>query len=179
VTGSSIPNKLLTGEQIVGLLSTPKYTNDNGAIRTNTVIARVRAINGPAVDKRSNPTNEFAFRYQLESEVTPVYPAPVYTTDKTKAYQYWFNNWDNGSANPVYHLNIETNLHNLLLTIRWPVFEQGNTWGVGRNRRILRTLVNGQTYWTQQDFDERRTNYNLAHPNTYQYVGNDELPKQP
>ena len=183
--GSSNPNKLLTGEQIVGLLSTAKYTNSGGTILTNSVIARVRAINGPAVDKKSN-TNEFAFRYQLESEVTPVMAAPVYTTDKTKAYQYWTEDgklWGEsslnvgGDYNQAYHLNLATNLHNLRLTMRWPVFEQGTTWGVGRNHRTLRSLINGQTQWTLQDRSENRTNYNLAHPNTYQYVGLDELPK--
>jgi len=172
-TGTSNPNKLFTGEQIVGLLSTAKYTNAGGTILTNSVIARVRAINGPAIDKRK-PTNEFVFRYQLEPEVTPVYAAPVYTKDQKDAYGFWN---ENGTPDIPYHLNIATNLHNLRLTFRWPVFEQGNTWGVGRNRRTVRALMNGQTAWTVQDVDEKRTNYNLAHPNTYQYVGIDELPK--
>src|SRR5438132_13553918 len=39
VTGTTNPNKILTAEQIVGLLSTPKYTNDNNKILTNSVIA--------------------------------------------------------------------------------------------------------------------------------------------
>jgi hypothetical protein len=110
--------------------------------------------------------------------------APVYTTDKTKAYQYWTEDgklWGEsslnvgGDYNQAYHLNLATNLHNLRLTMRWPVFEQGTAWGVGRNHRTLRSLINGQTQWTLQDRSENRTNYNLAHPNTYQYVGLDAL----
>jgi type II secretory pathway pseudopilin PulG len=179
--GSSNPNRLFTGEQIVGLLSTAKYTNTGAQILSNSVIARVRAINGPAVDK-SKLTNEFVFRYQLESEVTPVYPAPVYTSDKKTAYKYWIQNgklWGEslGDADAAYHLNVATNLHNLRLTLRWPVFEQGNTWGVGRNHRTLVSLINGQTRWTTQDTNENRIVYMRAHPNTYQYVGIDELPK--
>src|SRR5207253_979750 len=137
----------------------------------NSVVAGVRAINGPAIDKRK-PTNEFAFRYQLESEVTPTYSAPVDTTSKTAAYRFWTVEGDDRT----YQLNVRTNLHNLRLTMRWPVFEQGNTWGVGRNRRTVRTLVNGRTTYTPRDEAEGRTNYNLAHPNNYQYVGIDQLP---
>ncbi|HEY6226637.1 MAG TPA: type II secretion system protein [Verrucomicrobiae bacterium] len=164
---STVPDKLDTPEQIVGLLSTPKYELVRGVVMTNSVIARVRAINGPAVDK-TKPTNEFVFRYQLESEVTPVYPAPVDTKNSKDAYQYWIG--DNGNPAVPYHLNVATNLHNLRLTMRWPVFEQGNTWGVGRNRKTIRALVNGQTEPTVSDFTEGHTNFNVAHPNTYQYV---------
>jgi hypothetical protein len=54
--------------------------------------------------------------------------------------------------------------------MRWPVFEQGATWGVGRNRKTIRALINGQTSLTVRDFTEGHTNFNVAHPNTYQYV---------
>jgi hypothetical protein len=163
-----VNSQIKTGEQIVGLLSTLKYTNDSGKILTNSVIARVRAINGPAVDKRK-PTNEFVFRYQLESEVTPVSPAPVYTPGKTDSekYQFW---QDTGANNVPYHLNVAGNLSNIRLTFRWPVFEQGNTWGVGRNRRTVRSLANGRMTPTARDDVEHHTNYHLAHPNNYQYV---------
>jgi hypothetical protein len=164
-----------TSEQIIGLLSTPKYQAVRGIILTNSVLARVRAINGPAIDKtKPNPTNEFAFRYQLESEVTPVYAAPVNTQNKNSAYQFWT---DYGASAAPYHLNLATNLHNLRLTMRWPVFEQGTTWGVGRNHRTIRALANGQMTPTVRDQIEGHTNYTTPHPNIYQYVGIDQLPK--
>src|SRR5688500_6009550 len=75
--------QLTSAEHIIGLLSTPKYTAAKGGIITNIVTARVRAINGPAMDMRNPRTNEFVFRYQLEPEVTPVYAAPVYTKGST------------------------------------------------------------------------------------------------
>lgn len=167
-TGTS-PNRLLNGEQIVGLLSTPKYMDlGGGSILTNSVIARVRAINGPAVEK-GKTTNEFAFRYQLESEVTPVYAAPIYTAgNNAQKYQFWSD--ASGLPNVPYQLTLATNLHNVRLTMRWPVFEQGNTWGVGRNKRTVRTLASGQIVPTERDRVEGHTNYSLARPNMYEYV---------
>lgn len=164
-----------SAEQIIGLLSTPKYQlGSDGKVVTNSVIARVRAINGPAAD-HTKPTNQFAFRYQIESEVTPVYPAPIYTPSQKDATQFWTG--DNGNLAVPYHLSVSTNLHNLRLTMRWPVFEQGTSWGVGRNRKTMRVLMNGQTLPTLRDEIEGRTNYNVAHPNTYQYVTIQPQPK--
>jgi len=171
---SNVPDKLNTGEQIVGLLSTPKYQDDGSGKKffTNTVTARVRAINGPAVDK-IRPTNEFAFRYQLEPEITPAFAAPIYTKSASQPFQFWTD--EQGKIAEPYHRALATNLHNLRLTMRWPVFEQGSGWGVGRNRKTMRALINGQTMPTQRDIDqnhhliEGRTN-TTAHPNTYQYV---------
>jgi type II secretory pathway pseudopilin PulG len=166
---STVADKLNTAEQIVGLLSIPKYVygTDGSILDTNIVVARVRAINGPAVDKLK-PTNEFAFRYQLEPEITPAYTAPLYTKDSKNALKFWTD--ENGNVAEPFHRSVATNLHNLRLTMRWPVFEQGSSWGVGRNRKTLRSLINGQTIPTVRDQIEGHTNYNVAHPNTYQYV---------
>jgi type II secretory pathway pseudopilin PulG len=174
---STTPDKLTTSEQIIGLLSTPKYVLQNNNTITNIVTARVRAINGPALDMRNPRTNEFVFRYQLEPEVTPVYAAPVYSggSKVNEKYQFWFDAY--GSLNYPYHLALATNLHNLRLTLRWPVFEQGTGWGVGRNKRTIRTVSNGRVTATAQDQLERRTNFALPHPNNYQYVSIEDLPK--
>src|SRR5688572_19668800 len=51
-------SQIVSSEQIIGLLSTPKYTNANGTVLTNVVTARVRAINGPAIDMKNPRTNE-------------------------------------------------------------------------------------------------------------------------
>lgn len=169
--------QLVNAEHIIGLLSTPKYVEQKGGIITNVVTARVRAINGPALDMRNPRTNESVFRYQLEPEVTPVYAAPVYTKGSTTQdkYQYWFDAY--GTSNPGYQLSLATNLHNLRLTLRWPIFEQGNSWGVGRNKRTIRTVANGRVTPTFQDELEGRTNFAMPHPNNYQYVSIEDLPK--
>lgn len=169
--------RLLNAEHIIGLLSTPKYGVQGSTTVTNIVTARVRAINGPALDMRNPRTNEFAFRYQLEPEVTPVYAAPIYTDGSklNEKYQFWFDAY--GSLNQPYHLALSTNLHNLRLTLRWPVFEQGTGWGVGRNKRTIRSVANGRITPTIQDELENRTNFAVPHPNTYQYVSIEDLPK--
>jgi type II secretory pathway pseudopilin PulG len=177
-SSSTVPDKLTTGEQIIGLLSTPKYTPDTGgAVITNIVTARVRAINGPALDMRNPRTNEVVFRYQLEPEVTPVYAAPVYTkgANLDQKYQYWTDAYLTREY-PA-QLALATNLHNLRLTLRWPVFEQGTSWGVGRNKRTVRSVATGRVTATAQDVLEKRTNFALPHPNNYQYVSIEDLPK--
>src|SRR5687768_3852825 len=63
-------SQIKSSEQIIGLLMTPKYQVTNNTLVTNVVRARVRAINGPAIDMKNPRGNEFVFRYQLESEVT-------------------------------------------------------------------------------------------------------------
>jgi type II secretory pathway pseudopilin PulG len=64
----------LVGRQIIGLLSTPKYTRNLSGIVTNsvTVTARVRAISGSAVEKGFGAPPDIAFRYLLASEVIPL-----------------------------------------------------------------------------------------------------------
>jgi type II secretory pathway pseudopilin PulG len=181
-SSSTVPDKLTTGEQIIALLTRPKYTSENNEIITNIVTARVRAINGPALDMRNPRTNEVAFRYQLEPEVTPVYAAPVYTkgANLDQKYQYWTDAYL--TRDYPTHLALATNLHNLRLTLRWPVFEQGTSWGVGRNKRTVRSVATGRVTPTAQDrlegreLIEGRTN-SMPHPNNYQYVSIEDLPK--
>jgi type II secretory pathway pseudopilin PulG len=156
--------QIFTGEQIVGLLSTPKYTNSGGKVYTTTVFARVRAINGPAIDKTSPKTRDFAFRYRMESEVTSVQAAPL-SADKNNPYGFSLE------GSEVYERTISTNLQNLRLTFRWPLYERGDSWDWGSNRRTVRALLNGQFKATPVDVaNQRDTNHFFAHPNTYEYV---------
>ncbi len=141
--------EIRSGEQIIGLLSTPKRALVGNEVVTNVVTARVRALNGPAIEK-GNPTNEFSFRYELQTEVVPVLRTPPGAA----------------SVDPNFDRNVATNLHDLRVTLRWPVFEQGPTnWGVGRNRRSMRALMNGQLVASTVD-----TNYYFVMPNVYAYV---------
>ena len=125
------PNWLTNGIQIVGLLSTPKLERlSDGSFRSNSVVARVRAISGVAVDQ-SQFNNELAFRYLLRSEVLPFSQRPPGLAP---------NNL--GELRRAEHLF--NNLHDVRLTLRWPLFQKGNQWETGRGRKTFRTLVPGE-----------------------------------
>src|SRR5690606_16240657 len=119
ITNLTSPGKTVTFENnaatplrpidVIALLSTPKK---NGS-ETNRVLARIKAITGPAAEK-GPLTNEFSFRYQLQVEITP----------------HWL---------PM----LEANLHDARITLRWPVVERGNGWFVGNNRKSFRASMAG------------------------------------
>src|SRR5712671_8050349 len=77
-TSASREPTLTNGQNIIALLTYPKYTSSqNGNLFTNRVTARVRAITGSAAEKgRTAGARDFAFAYQVISEVVPlrVYP---------------------------------------------------------------------------------------------------------
>jgi hypothetical protein len=163
--------EIRSGEQIIGLLSTPKYqTNNPTKMVTNTVIAYVRAINGPAAEK-GNPTNEFAFRYRLQSEVIPLLATPPGVSDNNNRENEHANGYllDSGLGLATLHdLNVMTNLHQIRLSMRWPLFQQGTNWTYGGNRRTVRGMINGQL---QPVFTDKGTDTNFfVAPNTYAYV---------
>ena len=57
-------------QDIVGLLSTPKYTlGNNGQIVTNSVGAIIRPVNGPSFERE--PGNELGLRYFLSASLVP------------------------------------------------------------------------------------------------------------
>lgn len=149
-------NQIISGEQIVGMLLTPKYMADGNTTNliTNTVIARVRAINGPAVEK-GNPFNEFSFRYELRPELVSLAPTPVNGSN------FW---------GTVHDQNVASNYHQLRLTLRWPMFQQGNTYGVGRNRRTVRTAVNGKLAAINAETLPGTNGFIFVQPNVYAYV---------
>lgn len=142
--------QLTNGQQIVTLLSTPKYlplpplpyelygvrvksdpTPD--LILVSTVSAIVRSMNGVAADKdyRNLNQRDFAFKYLLRSEIVPQV-APAIAEANAGAFAF-----------PRSFL-LTNQLHHLNLTLSWPVFERGaNQWQVGGNRKTLRTLVAG------------------------------------
>lgn len=143
-------SQIVSGQQIIGLLTTPKYVkvSDTETV-TNIVTARVRAINGPAIEK-GNPKNEFTFRYELRSEVTANLALPdTYISDSSTVFDRTFNTV------------VTSNLYHLRLNMRWPMFQQGDSYGVGRNRRTMRALINGKLAGTNEFF---------VQPNRYEYV---------
>ena len=40
--------------------------------------------------------------------------------------------------------NLIQSLYNLRLTMRWPLYQRGSGWDVGRYRRTVATLVSGE-----------------------------------
>lgn len=128
--GTSVP--LTNGLHIVSLLSTPKYERlPNNTYRLNTVVTRMRSISGGAMEK-SAQMEDFAFRYEMITEIIPFTNVPPQTT---------FNMPYNEVLRSI---NLAQNLYDVRLTVRWPLFERGSTWNVGRYRRTLRTLVSGE-----------------------------------
>ena len=119
----------LLGRQIIGLLSTPKYSRNLNGIVTNivTVTARVRAISGSAVEKGFGAPPDIAFRYLLTSEVIPVESHFPGSTNSADRFQ---------------HAAMQANLHEIRLTFRWPVLPNGTNTGSGR--RSFSALVAGR-----------------------------------
>jgi prepilin-type N-terminal cleavage/methylation domain-containing protein len=163
VTNSASPwygvTNFRTSDDIIGLLTYPKYTMLNGRLTTNAVAAKFRAMTGSASDKgRSAGARDFAFSYVVNSEVAPYAAyAPVVT------------NWTASGlaasemaarSNRWMHANLlATNLYELRLTLRWPVRPDGTT---GNNAQTFRTLVTGSLH------QQTRTNFYFL-PSNYGY----------
>jgi hypothetical protein len=100
-------------------------------ILSNHVVAYVNAISGSAAEKY--PQNDpavrgTAFKYRLTSEVVP------YSFFDTNVFSYDTNYLR-------LYRNLETNLHELRLTFRWPLLPNGE---VGRGgRQSFRAMVSG------------------------------------
>jgi hypothetical protein len=151
--------KALTPTDVVALLSTPKYNYDkNGNALTNRVTARVKAITGPAAEKGSL-TNEFSFRYELQSEIVPSGPLML-TTNIT-------------AGSIFYDLARRKNLHEVRLVLRWPLMQRGNEWLVGNNRKTFRGMVAG-TYIPATNFNSVLPSSNLfvLAPNKFEVISN-------
>jgi type II secretory pathway pseudopilin PulG len=122
----------LSGETLVGLLSTPTSPYEQGV---SNVVAWVRALNAPAINL-DDDAREVAFRYQVTIENLPFLAYPPSLTNLI-------------STNELARLtNLQTNLHEVRLTFRWPLFRDSVTAPqnarVGLRRRTFRTLVAGR-----------------------------------
>jgi type II secretory pathway pseudopilin PulG len=124
-------NRLTNGQQIVGLLSTPKIERlANGSLRQNSVSARIRAMNGVAGEK-GRLNDDLAFRYVLVSEVMPFsHRPPTFVPGSLQEF--------------AFSTNLYNNLYDVRLTLRWPLFQRGAVWDTGRARKSFRTLINGE-----------------------------------
>jgi type II secretory pathway pseudopilin PulG len=132
------------GVRIVGLLSTPRYTDlvqAPLAYTSNYVIASVRAMSGMAGEKAPQPLdpNGLAFTYRLVSEVATYSDfSPRWTNYNEPRISVTESNARYNAA-VVMH-NLQANLHDVRLIFRWPLFQNGD---VGPKRQIFRTTVSG------------------------------------
>jgi hypothetical protein len=132
--GTSVPIMALTnGAHIIGLLSTPEYTDLNfnptnnlfNGGYSNYVVAYVHSLSGTAVEKppQDNPILVGdSFGYKIISENVPV------AVDTNALYL-------------PYNQQLTANLRELRLTFLWPLLPSGN---VGSGRQTFRTTVAGR-----------------------------------
>ena len=85
-------------------------------LRSNHVVAYLRALSGPASEKfpqRDTNVQDVSFSYRFISEIF---------------------------TNTPYARNLRTNLNEVRLLFRWPLFPNGNT---GNGRQVYRSQVGG------------------------------------
>lgn len=136
-----IGGSIRTGQEIVGLLSVPRFTPNGNGHWTNTVRAFVRAISGMAAEKTRK--NDFAFSYRLTSELSPLDPQGGIRT-----------NWnelnlpapEKALRQALFRraLAFGENAYDLRLNLDWPVYVNKDGLQVGANRRTFRTIVSGR-----------------------------------
>ena len=135
---SSVGLPLTNGVNIIGLLSTPEYTDNNGMpIATlinggysNYVFAYVHSLSGPAVEKPPQNNQIMvgdSFGYKLICENVPV------AVDT--------NIFNLPIAQQLYARQLTANMHELRLTFLWPLLPNGSA---GNGRHTFRTTVAGQ-----------------------------------
>jgi type II secretory pathway pseudopilin PulG len=130
------PSFLTNGMNIVGLLSTPEYTDNSGNPTNNLfsggysnhIVAYVHSMSGPAIEKPPQNNDIVvgdSFGYRILCVNAPV------AAD---------NNSLTNSYNS-YNRQLAANLHELRLTFLWPQQPNGK---VGPRRQTFRTMVAGQ-----------------------------------
>ncbi|HKI69508.1 MAG TPA: type II secretion system protein [Verrucomicrobiae bacterium] len=146
-------------QAIIGLLSTPKYvaTNLPGGFVTNFVTANVLAISGNASEKppqTNSSVRDLAFAYRLMSEVVPY---QSFSTNSTNFGAYSDpQDWVPRSNAWLVARSLQTNLYEVRLTFRWPLYPNGH---VGNGAQTFRTMVsstlmasNGLYFFQPNDF---------------------------
>jgi len=181
--GAATPTQfpINNGYRIVGLLSTPKYTdaraiNKNVTFVSNYVVAYVRAMSGSATDKmpQTNPDmRDLALNYRMVSEIVPyTYFEPDwtnYTAYTNVVAPRTANDWIWRSNTWMIARNTETNLYDFRLVFRWPLIP-GNR--PEPKRQIFRTMLSGSLILTNDPYPigsptAAITNLYFFQPRTY------------
>ncbi len=132
---------LTNGLHIIGLLGTPEFTDSSfnptnnlfSGGYSNHIVAYVRSISGPAVEKPPQDNQIIqsdAFGYRLYCVNAPV----AMDTNMFNVSLY-----PNGP--PAYSKQLAANLHELRLTFLWPQLPNGK---LGNGRQTYRVLIGGQ-----------------------------------
>ena len=159
-SGSSSSYPLNSGYRIVGLLSTPKFVpyGDSGGrggsssgYYSNHVVAYVHSLSGPASEKfpqNNGDLQDLGFSYRLMPEVI------TYGTYHDPSF---------GNPQP---LNVQSNLHELRLTFRWPLVDPKGK--AGPMQQSFRSIVGGSLQATNE-FGYPNKEYTLYffQPRTY------------
>lgn len=144
---SRFSEPITNGANIIGLMSTPEFVDDNGhAIPSlsysspsysNHIVAYVYSINGPAVEKPPQANNSLvrqdSFAYRILCVNAPV---PMDTN---------LFGLDPGDPRRIYAEQLSANLRDLRLTFLWPQLPNG---ALGPGRQTFRTLVAGPLVMT-------------------------------
>lgn len=138
---TNAPSALNSGTNIIGLLSAPEFTDLYGNPTNNLlsggysnhIVASVRSISGPAVEKPPQDNDivrgdSFSYRLYCVNAAVPV-DTNVFNTAV----------YPNGP--PAYIQLLNANLHELRLTFLWPLQPSGS---LGPGRQTFRALVGGQ-----------------------------------
>ena len=138
---------LTNGAHIIGLLTTPKYTNGpigNRIYTSNYVVAYVRSMSGPASEKfpQSNPDmRDLGFNYRMVPEICPfAYFEPDWTNFTFYTNSAVASDWQWRSNRWMLSRNDVQNSYDLRLIFRWPLYPNGDT---GPKRQVFRTVVSG------------------------------------
>jgi prepilin-type N-terminal cleavage/methylation domain-containing protein len=135
---------ITNGLRVIGLLSTPEFTDILGHPTNNVfsggysnhILATVRSISGPAVEKPPQDNDIIqsdSFGYRLYCVNAPV-------AMDTNILNLAVNNFSR-----VYGNQLSENLHELRLTFLWPVQPNGR---LGTGRQTYRVLIGGQIMQT-------------------------------
>jgi type II secretory pathway pseudopilin PulG len=199
VAGSPTAGAPLTnGMNIIGLLSTPEYIDQvkgtpipnlaEGGI-SNYVVAYVRSLSGPAVEKPPQDNTNIlsdSFSYKMICQNVPVAINTPPLWQQGRSYNvgaevFWPNNANGVSwratattaagdepgvsalwAEDSYGQQLTANLRELRLTFLWPLLPNGNT---GNGRQTFRTSVAGQMT-TTNDYNDKELLY-FFQPQTF------------
>jgi len=162
---------LTNGAHIIGLLTTPKYTNGPIGTRlytSNYVVAYVRSMSGPASEKfpqSNSDIRDLTFSYRMISEICPfAYFEPDWTnfTAYTNA-TFQPSDWQWRSNRWMLSRNNVENSYDVRLIFRWPLFPNGDT---GPKRQVFRTMVSGMLLRTN-DPNYAITNLYFLQPRSY------------
>ncbi|MDB6028828.1 MAG: hypothetical protein JWM68_5051 [Verrucomicrobiales bacterium] len=125
IGGTNCNGNMTNASWIIGLLSRPKYWPPGW---TNKIDAHVRAMSGTAVEQGTG-ARDMSFNYSIFPELIPV---NFHAFDPSLT---------NSFATNVFINTLQTNLHEVRLNFRWPLYPNGS---VGNGRKIYRSYVGGR-----------------------------------